>query len=213
MSQVETFAQGSEEWIAARLGSVGASRVADVIARTKSGYGASRSNLMAELICERLTGRPVDRFTNAAMAHGTATEPDARSAYEFLTGIQVKQIGLIRHPSIVGSHSSPDGLVGANGLIEIKCPASATHIETLLSGAVAGKYQTQIQWQLACDPAREWADFVSFDPRLPAEMQILIKRVERDDAVIADLEKEVRAFLSELDAKIAALTEKFARAA
>lgn len=213
MSQIETFPQGSAEWKAVRLGRVTASRVADVIAKTKSGYSASRANYQAELICERLTGNAADGFTNAAMQWGTEKEPDARAAYEFIAGVSVEQVGFIHHPTIDMSGASPDGLVGANGSLEIKCPSSATHIETLLSGTVAGKYLTQMQWQMACDPAREWCDFVSFDPRLPAEMQIFIKRIERDAAVIADLEKEVRAFLAELGAKIEVLTAKFARAA
>jgi putative phage-type endonuclease len=213
MSQIETFPQGSPEWKAVRLGRVTASRVADVIAKTKSGPSASRSNYMAELICERLTGCGSEGFTNAAMMWGVEKEPDARAVYEFMQGVNVEQVGFVHHPTIGMAGASPDGLVGASGSLEIKCPNSSTHIETLLSGVVAGKYQTQIQWQLACDPAREWCDYVSFDPRLPAEMQIFIQRIQRDHTVIEILEKEVRAFLSELDAKIAELTAKFARAA
>jgi putative phage-type endonuclease len=209
---VEFVEQGTEAWLALRLGKVTASRVADVIAKTKTGYGASRSNYMAELICERLTGRGADRFTNAAMAWGTEKEPDARRLYEFLKDVEVAQVGFVYHPSIADSGASPDGLVGDNGLIEIKCPNSATHIEALLSGSVPGKYVTQMQWQMACT-GRIYCDFVSFDPRLPAEMQVFIATVERDAEFIAKAEGEVTAFLAEMDAKIAQLITKFARAA
>jgi putative phage-type endonuclease len=167
---------------------------------------------MAELICERLTGRGADRFTNAAMQHGTEQEPNARRLYEFLKDVEVQQVGFVHHPIIADSGASPDGMVGDDGLIEIKAPNSSTHIETLLSGSVPGKYVTQMQWQISCCK-REWCDFVSFDPRLPAEMQIFIKRVERDAEFIAKAEGEVVAFLAEMDAKIAQLITKFARAA
>jgi putative phage-type endonuclease len=210
--KIEIVEQGTDSWKAIRLGRVTASRVADVIAKTKSGYSASRANYQAELICERLTGASADGFTNAAMQWGTANEPNARALYEFLRDTEVQQVGFVHHPKIDMAGASPDGIVGDNGLIEIKAPNTATHLETLLSEAVPGKYITQMQWQMAtCE--RLWCDFVSFDPRLPAEMQLFVKRVERDDALIAELEKEVRAFLADLDAKIASLTEKFRRAA
>jgi putative phage-type endonuclease len=209
---IEFVEQGSEAWKALRLGRVTASRVADIIAKTKSGPAASRGNYMAELICERLTGQAQDGFTNAAMQWGTEQEPNARALYEFMAGVEVAQVGFVHHPAIDMAGASPDGLVGDKGLVEIKCPNSSTHIETLLSEAIPAKYQTQMLWQMAtCE--REFCDFVSFDPRLPAEMQMFVKKVERDDALIADLEKEVRAFLAELDAKIDALEGKFRRAA
>jgi putative phage-type endonuclease len=199
--------QGSSEWKALRAGSLGASSVADMVAKTKSGYSTSRANLAARLICERLTGEPQESYTNAAMQWGTDTEPQARLMYEFMQDVTVEQVGLVLHPVIAKSHASPDGLVGL-GLVEIKCPNSATHIETLLSEKIDGKYIKQMQWQLAvCE--REWCDFVSFDPRLPPEMQIFIKRVERDDTMIADLEKEARIFLTEVDQTIAKLTAKY----
>ena len=209
---IEIVEQGTPEWKALRLGRVTASRVADVIAKTKSGPSASRASYMAELICERLTGAAVEGFTNAAMAWGTATEPQARSMYEFIRGVEVPQVGFVHHPAIAMAGASPDGLVDDRGLIEIKCPTSATHIDTLLAEAVPGKYVTQMQWQMACCE-REWCDFISFDPRLPVEMQLFVKRIERDDAFIKSTEAEVQAFLAEIDDKIARLTQKFARAA
>ena len=200
--------QGSAEWLAARAGSLGASQIAEAIAKTKSGWGASRANIMATLITERLTGRPSDTFTNAAMQWGTQTEPDARAAYEFMRDVDVELVGIVKHPTIAGSHASPDGLVGDKGLIEIKCPTSSTHIETLLTGSIPGKYITQMQWQMACT-GREWADHISYDPRLPTSMQLWIKRVERDPKLISELEEQVQEFLAELDAKVKALREKY----
>lgn len=200
--------QRTEEWFTARLGKVTGSRVADVLAKTKSGYSASRASYMAELICERLTGQQAERFTNAAMAWGTETEPQARAAYEFLTDNPVVETGFVLHPALADFGASPDGLVGADGLVEIKCPNSATHIDTLLTETVPGKYITQMQAQMACT-GRSWCDFVSFDPRLNGDLQMWVKRVHRDEAFIADMESEIAAFLNELDGKIAALTARY----
>lgn len=196
--------QGTPEWHAARLGRVTASRVADLMAKTKSGWGASRANYMAELICERLTGSAPDRYQNDAMRWGTEREPEARELYEFSHEAEVEQVGFVVHPQIAMSGASPDGLVGADGLIEIKCPNTATHIETLETRTVPGKYATQMMWQMACT-GRAWCDFVTYDPRLPANMRILVQRVHRDEQVISELEREVAAFLAELDAKVARL--------
>lgn len=202
--------QNSAEWLAARCGSLGASSIADMVAKTRTGWGASRFNLAAKLVCERLTGTPQESYTNAAMQWGHDTEPQARAMYEFMRDIAVQQVGLVLHPSINKSHASPDGLVGDDGLIEIKCPNTATHIETLLSEDVEGKYVKQMQWQMACC-GRAWCDFVSFDPRLPAEMQIFVQRVRRDDEFIAELEREARLFLAEIDKTIATLSDKYLR--
>lgn len=204
--------QRTEEWFAARLGKVTASRMADVMARTKTGWGASRANYMAELLCERLTGQMQDRFTNAAMQWGTDTEPQARAAYEFMTGNAVEEVGFADHPTIPMSGASPDGLVGSDGLVEIKCPNTATHIDTLLTETVPGKYRIQMLWQIACT-GREWCDFVSFDPRLPADMQLWIARVTPADGEIEAMEAAAREFLLELDAKIDALRSKYQEAA
>ena len=200
--------QQSTEWFTARLGKVTASRVADVIAKTKTGYSASRDNYMAQLICERLTGQKGESFTNAAMEHGTLTEPLARSAYENARSLLVKEVGFINHPRIEMSGASPDGLVGDDGLVEIKCPNTATHIDTLLSQKVPTKYITQMQWQMLCCQ-RKWCDFVSFDNRLPEHLQLFVQEVEFDPEYAAMLEKEVVLFLTELDNKVAKLKEKY----
>ena len=200
----EQVEQRSEEWFAARLGKVTASRVADVIAKTKSGYSASRDNYMAQLICERLTGQKGESFTNAAMTHGVDTEPLARSAYEAHAEM-VEEVGFVQHPKIEMAGASPDGLVGLFGMLEIKCPNTATHIDTLLTQSVPTKYITQMQWQMRCCE-RQWCDFVSFDPRLSQELQLFVKRVEFDASYVAILEEEVNLFLKELDDKVTKLT-------
>lgn len=200
--------QQSAEWFAARIGKVTASRVADVVAKTKTGYGASRANYLAELVAERLSGARVEGFTNAAMQWGNDQEPEARLAYEFRTDATVDQVGLIDHPSIAMSGASPDGLVGADGLVEIKCPNTATHIETLLTGAIPAKYETQMLWQMACT-GRAWCDFASFDPRMPEAMRLFVKRLDRNDTRIAELEEEVRTFLFELDTTVARLLKAY----
>lgn len=204
--------QGSSEWIEARLGKVTASRIADVMARTKSGYGAARANYKAELVAERLTGAAGDSWQSPAMRWGVETEPLARDAYAFFKGVEVAEVGFVLHPSIAGTGASPDGLVGDAGLVEIKCPNTATHIDTLLGGSIPDKYRKQMLWQMACT-GRAWCDFVSFDPRLPEAMQTYIERVERDDAAIAEIEAEVTAFLVEVDETVEALRAKFERRA
>lgn len=202
--------QGSEEWKQLRLGKVTASRVADAIAKTKTGWGASRANYMAELIAERLTGVAAESYTNQAMQWGTEKEPEARAAYEFRSDKEVVEVAFIPHPIILESGCSPDGLVGDDGLVEFKCPNTATHIDTLLGEPIPAKYITQMSWQMACT-GRKWCDWVSYDPRMPESMRLYIARIERDDVLIASLEKEVIAFLSELDLKLFRLINYFDR--
>lgn len=200
--------QGSDEWKALRLGKVTASRVADVVAKTKSGYSASRANYAAQLIAERLTGVPAESFTNAAMQHGTETEPEARDAYCFYQGVTVEEVAFVTHPKIEQAGCSPDGLVGNDGLVEIKCPNTATHMETLLGQAVPAKYETQMQFQMACT-GRAWCDFVSYDPRMPENMRLFVKRVQRDDKRIHELETEVAGFLLEMAVKLSQLNSLY----
>ena len=204
---IEKVEQGTPEWFAARLGNVTASRVADVIAKTKSGYSASRENYMAQLICERMTNTVAESYTNAAMQWGTETEPLARAAYESLADVLVDEVGYVQHPRIERAGASPDGLIGLFGLLEIKCPNTATHIDTLITEQVPTKYITQMQWQMVCT-GRAWCDFVSFDPRLPNGLQVFVKRVEFDTEYAATLEIEVVKFLAELDTKISKLNER-----
>jgi len=198
---IELMEQGTEAWFNIRIGKVTASRVADVLAKTKTGYSTTRDNYMAQLVCERLTGQKGESFTNAAMQHGTETEPLARAAYEARYDVLVDEVGFVSHPTIEMAGASPDGLVGVEGLLEIKAPNTATHIETLLSESVPNKYYTQMQFQLACT-GRQWCDFLSFDNRLPTELQMFVKRVPRDDVYIRLIEDEIVKFLAELDTKI-----------
>lgn len=196
--------QRSPEWFQARLGKATASRIADVVAKTKSGYSTSRANYAAQLVCERLTGLQGESYVNAAMQWGTDKEPEALALYEFQHDALLSAVGFVDHPRIGMSGASPDGLVGEDGLVEVKCPITATHIDTLLGQAVPAKYHTQIQWQLSCTD-RQWCDFVSYDPRLPSDMRLFVQRIQRDGALIAELEREVQTFLAEVDETIARL--------
>ena len=193
--------QRTEEWFAQRLGKVTASRVADVIAKTKTGASASRDNYATQLILERLTNKQAEFYSNAAMQWGTETEPMARQAYELKRGVFVDEVGFIDHPTIEMSGASPDGLVGKNGLVEIKCPESKTHMEYLLNGKAPAKYIPQMMWQMACT-GREWCDFVSFDPRFPENLQILVVKVEYDPTYVKMLELEITQFLDDVSKKV-----------
>lgn len=194
---MEPHDQKSDAWWAARLGKVTASRVADVMAKTRSGPAASRKNYMMELLCERLTGQRQEGFTSAAMQRGVDLEPIARSAYEVETGEIVTECGFIQHPEIEMMGASPDGLVGDSGLIEIKCMNTAQHVDVIRTGKPDSRYQWQMLAQMACS-GREWCDFVSFDDRLPESLQYRCIRFERDSKRIAEMEDEIRVFLKEL---------------
>ena len=193
--------QRTDEWFNARLGKVTASRVTDVVARTKTGYAASRENYMAQLIVERMTGQAEKSFTNSAMQWGTDTEPLARAAYEAERQVMVDEEGFVEHPEIANAGASPDGLVGKDGLVEIKCPNTATHIDTILSQTVPKKYLDQMMWQMICT-GREWCDFVSYDPRMPEHLQLFIKRIPFDAEYANTLNTEVSKFLEEVDSTI-----------
>lgn len=196
--------QGTQEWFAARLGKVTASRIRDVVAKIKTGEAAARRDYRIQLVTERLTGQKEEGYTSPEMQWGTDNEPLARAAYEAETGNLVTEVGMIDHPTIDMTGASPDGLVGAEGMLEIKCPKTATHLQTLMEGSAPTQYIPQMQWQMACT-GRQWVDFVSYDPRLPEQYQLFIVRVQRDNEIIANIEKEVVAFLQEVDATIEGL--------
>lgn len=198
--------QRTDEWFAQRLGKVTASRVADVMAKTKTGYSASRENYMAQLVVERLTQTKAESFTNAAMQWGTDQEPFARAAYEAAQGVMVEEVGFMSHPDIEMAGASPDGLVGDDGMVEIKCPNTAGMIEALLTQKVPAKYFAQMQMQMAC-AGRQWCDYVVFDPRMPIKAQLFVKRVPRDDVFIKEMETEIVKFLSEVDAQVQQLNQ------
>ena len=197
---IQEVQQRTDAWHQLRVGKVTASRVADIIAKTKTGYSTSRDNYLAQLVCERLTGKPAESYSNAAMQWGTDTEPFARAAYEARMDLLVTEVGFVDHPWIVMSGASPDGLAN-EGMVEIKCPNTATHIDTLLSRTVPAKYITQMMWQMACAD-RPWCDFVSFDPRLPERHQLFIKRINYDPEMVNLLENSVIQFLGDVDLKI-----------
>ena len=200
--------QQTDDWFAARCGHVTASRVSDVMAKTKSGYAASRQNYMAELICQRLTGTVDHGFTNAAMQRGVELEPVAREMYllnEF--DATVTEVGFIKHPSIDFFGASPDGLVNHDGLLEIKCPNTWTHLETIESGKPKTQYLLQMHVQMMCT-GRQWCDFVSYDDRLPANFSFYKTRIYLDGNLAKEIEHEVRNFLADMELKIKVITEK-----
>jgi predicted phage-related endonuclease len=196
------------EHAAQRLGRVTASRIADVMAKTKTGWGASRQNYRAELVAERLTGTPVSRYVNNEMLWGIEQEEHARNAYEFIAGRDVAPGGFVLHPDFDMAGASPDGLVGLDGLLEIKCPNTSTHIDTLLGDAIDRRYVLQMHWQMLCT-GRVWCDFVSYDPRLPHSMQLFIKRVDRDDALAKEITQAVKVFLGEINTIVDELKSKY----
>ena len=201
---LETATQRSDDWYAARCGKATASRFRDVMARLKNGNpAADRQKYLTELVVERLTGQPVPAYENAAMRWGAEQEAAARAAYEQLTGVAVEETGFICHDTLYAG-CSPDGLVDWDGLIEIKCPFnSAVHIETLLNGMPA-EHTAQVQGQMWIT-GREWCDFVSFDPRMPEQLQLYVQRIHADPKAIADLAFGVSAFLKEVGAQVEAL--------
>jgi len=208
------IAQGTDEWFQQRLGKVTASRISDVIAKTKTGVSTSRQNYLIQLVSERLTGKKGDSFVNQAMLDGIEREDSARKLYQSKTNSIVTEVGFFDHPIIKNSGASPDGAVNAEeegkyaGLIEIKCPIETTHTNTLMSKSVPSKYIPQIQWQMASvSPNVKWVDFVSYNPNFPDTMQIFVARVDRDNDYIAELEAEVIKFLDEVEQTIIKLKE------
>ena len=198
--------QGTPEWLAERAGKVTASALSNVMmAKTTAGY----QNYMAQLICERLTGQPVETFKSAAMEHGNETEPQARAMYDLETGNEVTECGFIPHPSLAQSGASPDGLIGSDGLMEIKCPQPAKHIKNLMGGSIDKAYALQMQWQMECT-GRDWCDFVSFNPSFPDHLQLHVQRVVRDAEAVEEIKAAVTAFLADLDAKLRALEARAA---
>jgi putative phage-type endonuclease len=198
--------QGTPEWHELRRGKVTASRVADILAKTKTGPSASRQNYLIELALQRTTKTIEPSYTNAAMEWGTETEPQARVAYEVATNNFVDQVAFIDHPTIEGFGCSPDGIVG-EGLIEIKCPNSATHWEYFKAKEPPKKYFIQMQAQMAVTGAK-WCDFVSFDPRMPERSQLLIVNAPRDAEFILFMETEIKQFLKEVQTEVTLMENK-----
>ncbi|HEY1878459.1 MAG TPA: YqaJ viral recombinase family protein [Caulobacteraceae bacterium] len=200
--------QRTPQWYAQRLGKVTASRVSHVIAKTKTGVSALRANYAADLIAERVTGRPGENYVSGPMQWGIDHEDEARACYQDQFNVEVVEAEFVDHPEIAWSGASPDGYVEADGLIEIKCPNTATHIATLLGMPPATEHLAQMQWQMACS-GRLWCDYASFDPRLPESMRLHVCRVLRNTSVILELEVEVSAFLDDIAERVARLTKLY----
>jgi putative phage-type endonuclease len=197
--------QRTPEWFQKRLGKVTASRIADLMAKTKTGPGASRANYLAQLVTERLTGTPTEGFQSTAMTWGIEQEAAARAAYSARMGVLVDEVDFVDHPTMQAG-ASPDGLVGEDGLIEIKCPNTSTMLEYLEDRTIPQKYRLQMQWQLAVT-GRDWCDFVAFDPRLPEHLQLLVIREPRNTDLVVEITHEVNRFLAEVERKVAFLKE------
>lgn len=197
--------QGTDEWLAARLGKVTASRIKDVVAKAKTGngWGESRRTYRKHLAIERVKKKPrSDQYKNAIMERGNEVEPRAREAYVQATFNEVIEVGFVPHPRIAMAGSSPDGLVVPDGLVQIKCPLDDAHYETLKNDKIDGGYVKQMQWEMAC-AERKWCDFVSYNPEWEyVDLQLKIIRVDRDDEMIAELEKQVIIFLQEVDDEV-----------
>jgi putative phage-type endonuclease len=202
--------QRTPEWLSLRLGKATSSRVADIVARTKTGFSTSRQNYAAELIAERLTGVPADHYVSGPMQWGIDHEAEAKALYADRLGMMVEPAEFVDHPEIAWSGASPDGYVAGDGLVEVKCPLTATHLDTLLGASIAGGHVAQMQWQMACT-GRLWCDYVSYDPRLPPRMQLYVKRVPRDLSHILELEDAVATFLAEIDQRVRDLGALYGR--
>lgn len=201
--------QRSEEWYAARLGKVTASRINDVMASGRGGSASlTRERYQTDLLAERLTGEITPMPTTPAMEWGIRTEPMARFAYEFLTDDAVTDAPFVPHPSIPETGASPDGFVGEAGLIEIKCPNTATHLRHLETGKIDRRYRHQVQWQMCCTK-KLWCDFVSFDPRAPDGLKISITRIFKDDELAFAMERETAQFIAELISRETSLRNSY----
>lgn len=197
-------AQEGADWLLSRAGKFTASRASDLMAKTKTGPSASRGNLIALLAVERLTGQPVETYQNAAMQRGIDTEAEARDAYSFAKGVAVDEAGFVVCDDLPNTGCSPDGILGDDGLLELKCPASmAKHLDALRTGAHAVEYRWQLQHQLLVT-GRAWVDAASYDPRFPEHLQLAVTRVSRDEAAIAELTAEI----IKADAEVTALVDE-----
>lgn len=214
MSAVPALEPGSIAWIEARAGCLTASRIADAFAKLKSGaWAQSRYDYLIELVAERLTGRAADHYVSRDMLLGIETEPAAIAAYEWANDCTVEPLGYVTHPTIQWAGATPDGAIGADGLFEAKCPRSTTFVALRLvvehahpikhaSLGTDDGYIAQIMWQLACT-GRKWCDLAYYDPNMPQGLQLYVRRIERDEKMIAAMETEARSFLDEVAALVA----------
>lgn len=200
--------QGTLEWRMLRLGKISGSRISDVMAKGRDGKpSVTRENYMYELATERLTNIPTESYTSPAMSWGTENEDMARTSYEVHKGVFVSELPWIAHPFVANAGCSPDGLVDDSvGLVEIKCPNTKTHIEYILKGEPPKAYLNQMMWQMACT-GRSYVDFVSYDPRLPVDLELFVARLERDEEYIQLITDEVIKFDNEVTQLVNKLKE------
>jgi len=197
--------QQTPEWLKARIGKCTGSRVKDALSFLKNGQPSQkRKDYLTDVVTERLTGFAVEHYVTPAMQWGIDTEEYASSAYEVVSGNDVEEVGIAEHPSIPMFSASPDRYVGNDGIVEIKCPITTTHVEWMMAGLIPEEHLWQLTAEMACS-GRKWVDFVSFDPRLPPRNQVFIRRLLRDEERIAFMEAGVIQFLSEVDAMVAKL--------
>lgn len=199
--------QGSEEWKAARCGKITASRIWDIMDKTKAGKPTSkRKNYIAEKTLERITGAPMEHYRSPAMQWGTEQEADARMVFEIGTGRAVREVGFIDHPTLPMCGASPDGLIGDDTIIEIKCPMSATHIAFVRTGVIDPQYYAQMQWVMGCT-GRAQAWFISYDPRCGPGLEVEYKLFKRDEKFLASAREEVIAAEEEIKEQVEELQE------
>lgn len=209
MKIIDCGGQNTEAWHAARAGRVTASRVADIMRKTKTGVSAMRETYLAELIAERLGGVQEPGYCSPDMQHGKDHEANAAAMYAFLHDCELEAVDFVIHPTIDMAGCSPDRIVkGHSKIVQIKCPQTKNHIATLLGAPVAPDYIKQVQWEMACTES-DICHFLSYDPRLPAEMQLHVIEIKRDNAMIAEMEAEVRRFLNEVEDKAERLRAKY----
>ena len=196
----EQLAQGSESWFKARMGKITASKLSDLMKKTKYGESTYKTRLRMELAIERITGKSASpNFMNQAMHDGVEREPDARTLFEAITGKEVALCGSFDHPEVVNTSASPDGLIrGENAVLEIKCPTHITHAKNLLSDTMPKNYEYQVQWQMACTES-DYAYFASYHPDFPPELRLKVVKVLRDNIMILEIEDAVRQFDIEVE--------------
>lgn len=200
MKIITDIEQGSKEWLDLRLGKITASRVGDIVTNGKGGKPSKTSeSYMNELLSEILTGSQVDFYVNNAIAWGNECEPQARAMYELENDVDVEEVAFIQITDFIGV--SPDGLIGNDGLLEIKCPTSKKQIERALSDCFHSEYKSQIQMQLWVS-GRNWCDFVSFDPRINGKASYLQERVYRDEEYIDEMKSKVNEFVFRMIEKL-----------
>ena len=198
----EELIQGSEDWFKVRMGKITASKLSDLMKKTKYGESTYKTRLRMELAIERITGKSTNTFMNQAMHDGVEREPDARTLFEAMTGKEVALCGSFDHPEIVNTSASPDGLLrGENATLELKCPTHVTHCRNILSETLDARYQHQVQWQIACTES-DYAYFASYHPDFPPELRLKVVKVEKDDKLIAEIEEAVREFDIEVEGLI-----------